>query len=357
MSISRRRFLVLGAAGAAAFATRPSIAAERVDGWRAGPSLPWSTQEVYGTTWKGKIVVAGGLRSGADSNRRFKTLAGTTLFDPSEGTWTKGPDLPVPRHHIVLAEAGGTVYGFGGFVGKTLRTGFQFRDDVYAFDGTEWSRIGAMPVPLGETVALSHDGRVHLVTGSVHPGDGSTRGASGRHLVYDPDADAWSDARPVPTARSSATGAVLDGHLYVAAGRRTDGGVTNLGALERYDPERDTWTELRPVPQPSGGLAGAALGGTLYVFGGEYFSDGGGVGGVYAHTWAYDPETDTWAERLPMRTPRHGLAGTALDGHISMPSGGTPPPALAPPPRPSSKFSPPPRTDRSLEPPIRDPYS
>jgi N-acetylneuraminic acid mutarotase len=282
--------------------------------------LPGSTQEVYGTTWNAQIVVAGGLRSAADSERRFTTLAGTAVFDPAAGIWTKGPDLPAPRHHIVLADVDGTVYGFGGFVGETLRNGFQFRDDVYAFDGEAWSRIGAMPVPLGETVALSHDGRIHLLTGSVHPGDGSTRGASGRHLVYDPGADAWSEARPVPTARSSATGAVLDGHLYVAAGRRTDDGVTNLGALERYDPENDTWTTLRPLPQPSGGLAGAALDGRLYVFGGEYFSEGGGV---YAHTWAYEPTSDTWTEKPPMRTPRHGLAGIALDGRIYAIGGNT----------------------------------
>lgn len=321
MAISRRRFLALGAVGAATLATRPSIAAHRsANEWQAARSLPWSTQEVYGTTWKGQIVIAGGLRSATDSNRQFTTLAGTALFDPSEGAWTKGPDLPAPRHHIVLAEVGDTVYGFGGFVGETLQNGFQFRDDVYAFDGETWSRIGAMPVPLGETVALVHDGRIHLLTGSVHPGDGSSRGASGRHLVYEPDDNVWSDARPVPTARSSATGAVLDGDLYVAAGRRTDGGVTNLGALERYNPESDTWTSLRPVPQPSGGLAGAALNGTLYVFGGEYFSEGGGV---YAHTWAYNPESDTWTEQSPMRTPRHGLAGVALDGRIYAIGGNT----------------------------------
>jgi len=270
--------------------------------------------------WNGRIVVAGGLRSGADSNRRFTTLAGTALFDPAADTWTSGPDLPAPRHHIVLAEVGGTVYGFGGFVGETLRSGFQFRDDVYAFDGEQWTRIGTMPAPLGETVALSVGGRIHLVTGSLHPDEGASQGASQVHLVYEPEADAWSEARPVPTARSSATGAVIGGRLYVAAGRRTDGGVTNLGALERYDPEEDTWTPLRPVPQPSGGLAGAALGGTLYVFGGEYFSGGGGV---YEHTWAYNPETDTWTEQAPMRTPRHGLAGVALDGRVYAIGGNT----------------------------------
>jgi len=320
MAISRRQFLAFSAAGVATLATRPSVAALGNDGWRAGPSLPWATQEVYCTTWNGQIVVAGGLRSGADSARRFATLNGTVLFDPSTETWTEGPDLPAPRHHIILGRAGDTVYGFGGFVGETLRDGFQFRDDVYAFDGTEWARIGEMPTPLGETVALSVDGRIHLVTGSLHLGDGASQGASRTHLVYEPDADAWSEARPVPTARSSATGAVIDGHLYVVAGRRTDDGVTNLGALERYNPDIDTWAELRPLPQPSGGLAGAALNGTLYVFGGEYFSDGGGV---YERTWAYDPAMDTWTERAPMRRPRHGLAGTALSEQIFAIGGNT----------------------------------
>ena len=299
----------------------PSVADfQDPDGWRAGPSLLWPTQEVYCTAWKDQIVVAGGLRSKADSNRQFTTLAGTALLDPSTGVWTKGPGLPAPRHHIVLARVGDTVYGFGGFVGETLRSGFQFRDDVYAFDGEEWARIGSMPVPLGETVALSHDGRIHLMTGSLHPDDGTSRGASSTHLVYDPDANAWAEARPVPTARSSATGAVIDGRLYVAAGRRPDEGLTNLGALERYDSDSDAWASLRPVPQPSGGLAGAALDGALYVFGGEYFSEGGGV---HEHTWAYDPEGDTWTECAPMCTPRHGLAGTALDGRIYAIGGNT----------------------------------
>ena len=322
MTLSRRRFLALGAAGGATVALHPEralSAAGRAE-WEAGAPLPRATQEVYCTTWNGQIVVAGGLRSGADSNRRFTTLKETAFFDPSTETWTRGPALPSPRHHIVLAETNGTVYGFGGFVGKTLRDGFQFRRDVYSFDGDQWARIGTMPRPLGETVALAVEGRVHLMTGSLHPNDGASEGASRAHLVYDPGADAWSDARPVPTRRSSATGAVIDGHVYVVAGRRTDGGVTNLGAVERYDPATDTWAELRPLPQPSGGLAGAAFDGMLYVFGGEYFSEGGGV---YEHTWAYDPDADAWTQHAPMPTPRHGLAGAALEGHIYAIGGNT----------------------------------
>lgn len=324
MSTTRRQFLALAATGSAALAAQPWRTAHALTPlsatWQSAPSLPATTQEVYGTAWNGKIVVAGGLRSGAESNRRFTTLAQTALFDPERDTWTTGPDLPSPRHHLVLATAGGTVYGFGGFVGEVLgQNAFQFRSDVYAFDGTEWGRIGALPEPLGETVALSLNGRIHLVTGSLH---GDTTGASGTHLVYDPAADAWNEARPAPTVRSSATGAVIDGHLYVAGGRTMQGGVNNLGTLERYDPEQDTWTELRPLPQPSGGLNGAATNGTFYVFGGEYFAGGGGV---YKETWAYDPAADAWTALPPMPTPRHGLAGVAQGGRIYAIGGNTSP--------------------------------
>lgn len=318
MTYSRRRFLVLSAAGAAApFVFWPGRA-PTVTNWSSAPRLPWAAQEIYSTIWDEQILMAGGLRSPADSDRRFTTLSGTALFHPAEEAWTRGPSLPAPRHHIVLASAGQRAYGFGGFVGESLRNGFQFQDDVYAFDGEQWARIGALPSPLGETVALSVGGRIHLVTGSLR-GD-ERQGDTGMHIVYDPSADSWTEARPAPTARSSATGAVIDGALYVAGGRVRRNGITNLGALERYAPEDDTWSELRPLPQPSGGLAGAALNGTLYVFGGEYF---GGGGGVYEHTWAYDPQSDDWTERPPMRTPRHGLAAAALDARVFAIGGNT----------------------------------
>ena len=78
-----------------------------------------------------------------------------------------------------------------------------------------------------------------------------------------------------------------------------------------------TWNEQIVV---AGRQASAALSGTLYVFGGEYFSDDGGV---YEHTWAYDPDPDTRAKRAPMRLPRHGLAGTASGGRVCAIGGNT----------------------------------
>lgn len=327
MTITRREFLALGACGGLALGTSPPgwsrlLRGRREGRWSREPALPWSTQEVYAARRGREAVVAGGLRSGADSDLRFETLAGTAVFDPGAGAWERGPDLPEPRHHIVLAAVGDSVYGFGGFVGESLRDGFRYRDDVFVLEGGRWGRAGTMPLPLGEAVAVAVDGRVHVVTGSLH-GEGSRPTATGAHRIFDPSSGAWSSARPAPTPRSSATGAVVDGRVYVVGGRRREGGLKNLGALERYDPSSDRWESLRPLPQPAGGLAGAALDGTLYCFGGEWFDRNGG--GVFASTWAYTPATDEWRETAPMRTPRHGLAACALAGRVFAIGGNTAP--------------------------------
>jgi hypothetical protein len=326
MTLSRRSFLGLAAAGALSVAGRSpgwrDLLARRPPGeWSPGPDLPWSTQEVYSTVRGSEVVVAGGLRSGSESSTRFETLAGTAFMDPDSGAWREGPDLPAPRHHLVLAAAGETVFGFGGFVGESLRDGFRFRRDVFALVGGSWRRMGEMPTPLGETVAATVQGRVHLVTGSVHPPERSGSTETGGHIVFEPASGSWSTARPAPTARSSATGAVIDDRIYVVGGRRQERGVTNLGVLERYDPEADEWTSLRPLPRPSGGLAGAALDGTLYCFGGEHFGPDGG--GVYGETWAYRPEADEWDQVAPLPTPRHGLAGAAAAGRVYAIGGNT----------------------------------
>ena len=73
-------------------------------------------------------------------------------------------------------------------------------------------------------------GRLHLVGGRTKDGD------TGRHDVYDPAADRWTVAAPMPTARDHAAAAVVNGVLHVAAGR--PGGMT---VHEAYDPRSGRW--------------------------------------------------------------------------------------------------------------------
>ena len=107
-----------------------------------------------------------------------------------------------------------------------------------------------------------------------------------------------------------------------------------------------TWRSLAPLPAPRGDLACAASGGLLYVFGGYYdpfctslggcfntnVTQGGdpragagavnGVSNFRTETWSYNPATNAWTARAPMRYARGDAAAVALPGGRIVVGGG-----------------------------------
>jgi hypothetical protein len=287
-------------------------------GWSPRADIPWSSQEVYGTVWRGRAVIAGGMAPGLQGLRAgINPLDRTGLYDPRADSWTEGPRLPAPRHHPVLATSRDQVFAFGGFA-VTEAGGWVATTDTLVMDDAAWRPASPMPRLQCETVAVALGDRVHLASGRAPRGDRNLawgdQGDIDLHQVFDPAAGRWMTARPCPLARNSATGAEIGGKFYLAGGRRV--GEGNSAQLDVYDPKTDRWDTLRPMPRAAGGLAGAALGGRLYVFGGE------GGPGVIADCWSYDPKTDTWRAETRMRTPRHGLCGVAGGGRIYAIGGG-----------------------------------
>ena len=83
--------------------------------------------------------------------------------------------------------------------------------------------------------------------------------------IYDPIADKWRAAAPIPNARSYIAAAVVEDRMYVLGGtNRQD----TLPDNEIYDIDGDAWSTGRPMTVGRAGLAAAALGGRIYVIGG-----------------------------------------------------------------------------------------
>lgn len=303
-----RRTLMTGL-GAGLLAS-PAAAAAR---WQPIASVPWPVQEVYGTAWRGKAVIAGGMAPKGAVNPQD----GVGIYDPRTDAWTRGPSLPAPRHHPVLATARDRVYAFGGYA-VTAEGAWVGQKDALMMDGEVWTAVAPMPQLQCETVAVTLGDRVHIASGRAPKGASNRhwpdQGDIALHQVFDARAGKWSTAAPVPLARNSATGAVIDGQFYLAGGRRV--GEGNSTQLDRYDPKTDRWETLRPMPKGAGGLGGAAAGGRLYVFGGE------GGPGMIPETWSYDPKADAWRAEPAMRTPRHGLASVGIGGRVYAIGGG-----------------------------------
>ncbi len=134
------------------------------------------------------------------------------------------------------------------------------------------------------------------------------------------DRGVWRTAAPAPTKRTEVAAATLFDKIYVVGGFEKPGlgNVKNLAitpSLEEYDPATDRWTAKAPMPLGLHHVGIAVTGGRLYVIGG-YRQSGLSVWQPVATLYAYDPATDTWAERAPMPTARGALSVTVHEGKL-----------------------------------------
>jgi N-acetylneuraminic acid mutarotase len=136
----------------------------------------------------------------------------------------------------------------------------------------------------------------------------------------EPDRGIWRTAAPAPTKQTEVATATLRDKIYVVGGFEQPGfgNLLNLAitaSVEEYDPSMDRWTTKAPMPVALHHAGIGVTGGRLYVIGG-YTQSGLSVWQPVATVYAYDPATDTWAERAPMPTPRGALSVTEHEGKL-----------------------------------------
>lgn len=335
--MDRRTFMIAtGAALAAPSAARTSQ--DSVGRWTPLSDMPFAAQEIYPAAFRcgGEpvIAVAGGITAGV--NGKLGVTDQCAFYVAVADIWNFGATLPAPRHHLALASAGDALFAIGGFAADDAGQ-WRMQRDVWRIDDLnreKWRAVAPLPAPQAEAVTLSHKGLIHMIGGRTpmaeHNQDWTDQTDTGDHWVYDPKADKWSARAPLPLARNSAAGAVLDGALYVISGRTVAGG--NTPVCHAYDPKTDQWREIAPLPasenrdapRGQGGLAAAASGKSIIAFGGEWFGE---TSGVYADAFTYVPETEEWTRISSMSRPRHGLGAVTLGDAIYALGGATGPSA------------------------------
>src|SRR3569623_3682361 len=111
-----------------------------------------------------------------------------------------------------------------------------------------------------------------------------------------------SGTQPFVGQRDHMGVAVVNGKIHAIAGRM-DSYDFNTGLNAVYDPQSDSWAFRAPLPTPRSGPSCVYIGGKIVVFGGE------ATGRVIGTNEIYDPKTDVWEASTPMAIPRHGLPG------------------------------------------------
>jgi N-acetylneuraminic acid mutarotase len=228
----------------------------------------------------------------------------------TQGSWSPAGDMPENRYFHTVNELAGKICVVGGKnaeVGAVLKTAL-----VYERSSGVWTQI-----PLFNNKAIY--GHTSCVVGGklyVIGGNDSSSTTLSTMAMLDPTTDLWVSRKGMPTDRSLAACASIEGKIYVIGGGRTIGGnidASGLQTVEVYDTTNDTWTALADMPTRRWGHSAVALHGKIYVVGGVSF---GSVTTVYASVEVYDPQKDSWTTNSGMPTARYNLTCCALDSSI-----------------------------------------
>ncbi|MBI2076877.1 MAG: hypothetical protein HYT80_00700 [Euryarchaeota archaeon] len=133
-----------------------------------------------------------------------------------------------------------------------------------------------------------------------------------------PPGGTWTTKAPMPQPTSGASGAVLNGKLYVVGGNSD-------GSMFSYDLATNSWSTEPSFPSPYRAYAGAAVvAGKLYIVGGCESQPGTGpdCGVATVNTMRmFDPATGNWSTRAPMASARLHFATAEIGGMIYVAGG------------------------------------
>ncbi len=205
----------------------------------------------------GRVMIVGGLGGAATkepaptSGSQDQVLSSVEIYDPMTNSWSKGPEIGVPRYaHTATVLRNGFVLVVGGIDAAGYLSAAELFDPVTS----QW-RVGGIPLQPrgGHTATLLADGRVLVAGGGPafsEPGIPLPPLTSAE--IYDPVLNSWTETRPLNAARTFATAILLDGPAcrtdkrigYCGTVLLAGGGGTTRGTFHQGRPIALASTEL-----------------------------------------------------------------------------------------------------------------
>jgi uncharacterized repeat protein (TIGR01451 family) len=270
----------------------PSTNTWEVDTGHGGSLAPLPQPRAFGFfcgVISGRIHCMGGEQDGTYKGDHF-------IYDPATNVWTTGPALP----NYPIGQCGTVVnnkmYVFGGWWGSYQNTVYEYSE------ATGWSTKASMPTARDNATAAVYNGKIYVIGGES--GQPNLQQPQNVVEMYDPIADTWTSAAPLPTARNYLgwSGApTVDGQIYVTAG---------IPAYA-YDPSTNVWQTLNPLPAGAGGST--AVNGVLYTLSPQHIFQG-----IPASRQA----PIDWIEKTPMPVTVGAYGYATLGNQIYLIGGG-----------------------------------
>ncbi|WP_336514219.1 malectin domain-containing carbohydrate-binding protein [Pollutibacter soli] len=265
-----------------------------------------------------------------EANGKFFLLGGrgnpgTYMYDPATNKWTQKANFPNNReiHHFQGVYYNGKIYVICAFTG-----GFPDETpvgDIYIYDisSNSWSVL-ANQIPSarrrGAAGAVAYNNKIYIVGGAKV---GHMSGWVSYLDEFNPATNAWTTLGDAPHARDHFQAQVINGKMYVAAGRRSNYPTSTYEPTEPtvdvYNFASQSWTTLPSssnIPTTRAGTATVALNNELYVICGE-----SGTNGYHREVQVFNPNTGAWRSLANTLQGRNGPGGVAYNGKIYIVNG------------------------------------
>lgn len=277
---------------------QPDLAAAQ---WQLAPGGAPPLSELPAVRHGTYAYVAGGLRNYHTNTPEFWRYA------PERG-WTRLPDMPQRRDHVMIAAQDGSIYVFGGLAsGPASHTITQ---NAWRFDLTanQWHVLPDMPGRRTSGGAASMDGFIYVAGGHR---DGIDR--------YDPVRNEWRTLPLADTApRDHCIVLAYRGELWLIGGRSF--GTDTNGSVLIYDPRTGAARAGPSLTHARAGHAGAVVGDKIIVTGGEIL---GIETDLVRSAEVYSPDTERWSLIANPPVSVHGGPAVAFGNrfHLLLGSG------------------------------------
>lgn len=258
---------------------------------------------------------------GGRNSRAVNVYSALTNSWADHGVPRDGSFQELQLHHYQSVEVGGRIYIVGAFKG-----GFPGETpvaEIYSFDPdapTQWREESVIPEDRrrGSAAAANYGGKIYVVGGNTK---GHNAGWVSWFDVYDPVEKTWTTLPDAPHARDHHRASVVDGKLYVVAGRRSSVNLGNAigdteASVDVYDFATGQWSTLdNTLPTPRAGVAMIKHGPELVVAAGE------SPAGDHTEVEALDVRTGSWRELPSLITGRNAPGGASYGNELFIAAG------------------------------------
>jgi N-acetylneuraminic acid mutarotase len=244
----------------------------RTGRWSEPTHTPIGLNHSQAAAYEGDLYLAGGYLDGDEATDQF------WRYDPETNKWTEMPPMNLARGAAGTAVIGDKLYVAGGApktFGVSAKGSPYGSMEIFNFETEEWSRGPDMPMPRHHLVAAGLDGKLYVVGGRAGLLD--TNNAippTGEFDRYDPKTEEWERLPELPFPAGYPGITTAAGKVVVVGGEDQthweDGGGWVTPAAWAFDPKANRWQRLPDLNIERRGMGAASVDGRVYVLTGSY---------------------------------------------------------------------------------------